>query len=340
MRIKSIKSRPVDDSLIPTIAFDLEIEHKKYKSVILGVEGWLLSDDRKKVAVLTEYPQIQNEQKLGAELSIRDSEFQDTIYKTTLLATFDRYALRYIEKRRLSNSKRDVNLILDLRIKVLISLTTIFHTFLASPSQIGIDPNNISKVLPRFIDQKKAYLVIYAYNSNFSSDHINRWVLSGDGMPYFLQFITEKIEHKIRITLSDWVHDFAPTLGLGEYYIIEIPKIPKGNKLQKAWEYIEEAEKSFRKGDFDGVFSKCREVGILLANFMGQFKDRPNIKKWRRVFKNFEYLASLSLHKEDISNKETPQGDIKICYYDVEYLLIRTKAMLKYVTEFVKDLDI
>ena len=162
------------------------------------------------------------------------------------------------------------------------------------------------------------------------------WIISGNSDPVFLE-TREQVEDtvEIRIPSTDWIHDFAPKLELGESFVVEIPK---GEKIiRKAWEYIEEAEESFRKWDTKGVYANCREAGKLLDKTINEkLKGKPSMKKWKRVIEKFNYASSLDLHLEDIK-EEKPEGAIIIKKADAEHLLISSKALIKYAENLLQD---
>ncbi|MGI8655385.1 MAG: hypothetical protein ACR2LC_09220 [Pyrinomonadaceae bacterium] len=139
------------------------------------------------------------------------------------------------------------------------------------------------------------------------------------------------------IPQSHWVEKVLPLLGLGEYFIIEMPKGKK--TLQEAWGYLEKAESAFRTWNEKDVFANCRELGASLEqavkiNFGEQ--DFSYKEKWGRSFKNFEHLLSLYLHMEE-KRREYPSSSVSTAKADAEHVLIISKALIKYVEELVQQ---
>lgn len=263
-----------------------------------------------------------------------DSDFKETIYNTTLIAPLDQRALSYIEDRRMKNKKRDVFLTLCLHIKSIVTKATVSHFHEIADGSAGI-PSSV-RVSSSSGGRAEGRILAYGYDSQFSTQFTNLWIISSDGSPVFLT-INDQIlkKERIRIPSVDWIHDFEPKLGLDEYFIVEIPK-GKG-VVKEAWDYVEKAEECYRQWDTKGAYANCREVGKLLDRTINRkFRNDPITKKWKRAIEKFETLTSLDLHEEDIKEQE-PKGEISIGRPEAEHILIVTKAMIKYAEELLEE---
>ena len=331
MEIKNVEHKPYEKSVLPSIIFGVEISHVKYQEAIIGVSGWLETDDGKVIASINEDIYEKRGGEIGARGSKYDSEFKDEIYRTRMVAILSEKALDYIEKRRMADKKGDVKLNLCLNVKYLQSRAEISESFLIDPKKIGLPEISI----PTSRRDKSGKIVAYAYDPDFSSSYTNRWIISGSGSPVFLEVREQLLKKDVRIPSTDWIHDYAPKLEIGEYFVVEIPK---GEKvIEEAWDYVEKAEECFRTWDTKGVFANCREVGKLLDKIVSnKFKNSPAIKKWKRAIEKFNYSASLDLHLEDIK-EEKPKGDVEIRKAEAEHILIITKALIKYAEELLKE---
>ena len=336
MKIENIVENPYEKSIIPGLSFEIKISHIKYQEAITGVSGWLQTDDGKIVAEINEtIRENPVPDEVGARDSGFDSRFKEEIYKTTLITLLDKRALDHIEKRRMADRKGDVKLTLNLNVKSIESRAAISHLHEVNPESIGLSPIRV----PTHRRETEGEIIVYAYDSKFSSSRANRWILSGKGNPIFLSIKEQLIKVERTISSSDWIHDYAPKLELGEYFIVEIPK---GKKIiGKAWDYIEKAEKCFKRWDTKGVYANCREIGSLLDRIIkDKFAEDKFVcdERWKRTYKGFNNLTSLDLHLEDIrkSQNYSPE-DIKITKSDTEHILIVTKALIKYVEELVKE---
>jgi hypothetical protein len=149
--------------------------------------------------------------------------------------------------------------------------------------------------------------------------------------------LQQQTELNVEIPQSLWVSKVLPALGVGEYFLIEIPK---GNKtVPAAWDYLEKAETAFRHWNSKEVYGNCRELGVLLDQAIkAKFgvNDFSYSIRWRRAYSGFADMASWSLHLEDLkkSPKYTPDS-VQTSKADAEHLLLRTKELLKYAEEIL-----
>ena len=302
MEIKNVEPKPYEKSALPSIIFEVEISHVKYQEAIIGVNGWLETDDGKVIASINEHIyEKQKASEIGARGSKFDSKFKEEIYRTRIIAQLSKQALDYIEKRRMADKKGDVKLNLCLNVKYLQSRAVISESFLIDPKEIDLREIRIST--SRRYESGK--IVAYAYDPDFSTSYTNRWIISGYESPIFLEVREQLLKKDIRIHSSDWIHDYAPNLGMGEYFAVEIPK---GEKvIKEAWDYVEKAEECFRTWDTKGVFANCREVGkVLDKKIKKEFGERSFTynERWGRAYlRFFNFLVSLGLHLEDMEGK-------------------------------------
>jgi len=336
MKIENIEVKPYERSIFPAMSFEVEISYTKYREAIMGVNGWLETDDGKIVAEINETaPETTMSDEVGARYSSFDVRFMEELYKTTLITLLDKRALDHIERRRMGDRKGDTKLTLSLNVKSIESKAEISHLHEVDPESMGLSPIAIQTDRR----ESKGEMIVYAHDPEFSSGRVNRWILSGDGNPIFLSVEKRLLKEEKTIPSSDWIQDYAPKLGLGEYFVVEIPK---GNKIiEEAWNYIEDAEECYRRWDTKGVYGNCREVGTLLDETIKTEFEKDSFVyggRWGRAYKKFNEFASLSLHLEDI--KKSPKystGDIKISKADAEHVLIVTKALIKYAGELLRE---
>lgn len=330
MEIKEIGPSPYEKSIFPSLSFGTVVSRIKYDEAIIGVEGWLETDDGKTVARLDEILGEARSEDIAARYSRFDSGFKEEAYRTTLIALLDKKALDYIERRRMEDKKGDVKLTLALNVKTVKSKAAISHLHDVAPAS--------QTPLTTLDGQKRVTLIGYAWDQDFNSQQLNRWVLSGNSGAVFLSVNTQPLNKAITIPSSDWIHDYAPKLGLGEYFIVEIPKGIE--TIREAWNYIRKAEECLRTWDTKGVYANCREAGTLLDRTVKERlkKDCFDCKeRWGRAYEKFNDFASLDLHLEDIKKSLKYSLDkVKIGKADAEHILIVTQALVKYAEELLQ----
>jgi len=141
----------------------------------------------------------------------------------------------------MEDRKGDVKLTLNLNVKTVDSRAVISHVHEVKPQEIGLEPVKVYAGR----ETTDWSVLIYAYTSEYSSHRTNKWILSGNDRPVFIAIYEQPLKKGIRIPSTDWIHDYAPKLELGEYFIVEIPK---GKRvIGKAWSYVEKAEGCFRR---------------------------------------------------------------------------------------------
>ena len=259
MRIESVNVKPYENSVTPGIGFEIKISHTKYKEAIISVSGWLATDDGKIITELHELGESRSEA-IGAKGSGFDSNFEEGRYMTELVALLNKRALDQIEKRRMKDRIRNVNFVLKLNVKYIESSAVISHLHEENHETIG----PITVQTQR--SEREGNLIVYAPDPDFSANCRNLWILSGDNNPVFLYLKEQNLKKTETVPSGEWIHDYAPKLELGEYFVVEIPTGKKTSK--KAWEYIEKAEECFRSWDTKGVYANCREVGSLLDKIL------------------------------------------------------------------------
>jgi hypothetical protein len=169
-------------------------------------------------------------------------------------------------------------------------------------------------------------------------------VLVDNNLSEIKYFITDyQIIHEdfdIEIPQSYWLKNVLPNLGVGEFFVIELPK--GDNKIKEAWQYIETAEHAYRNWDSKSVFANCRELGTLLD---GKIKDKfgktsfAYLERWQRRYKNYNYFASLDLHLEDTKSKSNNYTleEMKTYKADAENMILSAKILLKYAQELLNE---
>lgn len=287
-----------------------------------------------------------------------DTGLGDVLIDITMSVVLNRYELDMVERSRRDNKKGDVEFKLSVSVRYLRNL--------AELSQIKVLPlnnvpfakqyyNEVAKILNLDAARIPIELLFHAFqggeyyqnNSNLLFVVENAEAVGNNPGGGYLITETLNREYNERIHSSDWINDFAPVFGLGEFFVVEIPT---GNKtIKDAWELISKAEMSYKKWDIEGVASSCRLVG---QNLDGYLKEKFGEKsftyneRWGRIYgaakTGFKGWVSMPLHSEDIKNEgaggaKYERPDVKSDEADAESILLITKALIKYAEKLVHD---
>lgn len=329
MNIKKITPSICNDSFIPAIIFEIEIEYQEHMEVLLEVKGLVRSSDQKIVSDLKEaiFSDKKVSSRLGAKLDRQNNEKRNI--KTQMISLFDKRVIEYLETTRKNNEKRDVILILDIFMTYLISNSRIAHIHYIEPSDVGYSPITLK-------DFEGSKLLLHKYSRDYYSHTSDQFIISGDGDRDFIKIEKLKVRKEIIIKSSDWVHDYSPLIGLGEYFIVEIPK---GDIiLEKAWTYIQKAEECFKQWDDKGAFVNCREIGVFLDKEIKKNTEKKSFdrNKWDRMYNHFNSYASMNLHVEDFCKKSgIDESTVFFDRNDVETLILKTKILIKYAENLI-----
>lgn len=351
--MKVIKVEPFEESIEPAIVFTVVENFQKWEKMLVKLEGWLLDRNDRILTPLKEI-KVSSPETVVAEIAgkgtVQDKNFQqEKKCEIKFIAFLSGKILDHIENLREKDPKKDVKLKLRIIKKFLVSKAEITHFHEANPKDYGLK------------SIRGESIITYKYDKNYSPSRTDLWIISGNSGPVFLQLneACEDIEN-IRIPSADWIHDFAPKLGLGEHYVIEIPK---GEKIIKeAWDYIEKAEKAFMEWNIESVFTNCREAGKKLDKAIkkkfGEGSFTYNERWGRAYIRFFNYVVSLGLHLEDMRDKnweeliknfplgfprpkkrgDYPDTELKrFGRADAQHAIITTKALIKYAEDLLRE---
>jgi hypothetical protein len=125
-------------------------------------------------------------------------------------------------------------------------------------------------------------------------------------------------DQAVKIAASDWIHDFAPRLGLGRFAVFEVPEpqlLTVGGQMADAIrEGIESAKKAHQsliRGEWDDVVDDLRGVWELTRNWQSDIKTALKADGYTEeaadsfieVLKSHFALASKFHHKLDKSKQ-------------------------------------
>ncbi|MDA8056200.1 MAG: hypothetical protein M0Z77_11230 [Thermoplasmatales archaeon] len=349
MIIQYLRVEPAQDYLKPSLRFTLSVEFGQGQEAVTDISGLALLDD--KIIGNLELESQQMEFNLQAIRFIGEP-VQKVKKEAMLILSLDQLALDRIEKSRKSNKKGDVLMTLRIRVSIIRNLAGMSYV-VEYPLNKAPFPeqskDDISEALG--VGKGNVSLLFYADQyDKYSQNRTNLVLLSSNGVQGGPGIGYINIEHfslnlECKIPSADWIHDLSPLLGLGEYFVVEVPS---GDKIVKgAWELVRKAEESYRQWGSPGVAGNCRLVGQSLdAEIKNKYGDSSFVynERWGRIYKGFDYWVSMPLHLEGIKNEGTggrsyKKEEVKAGETDAEIMLVVTKSLIKYAEGLITEID-
>lgn len=310
MRIDKISVNPMQDSINPELLFEIEFFVQREQEIPIEITGSLFSSENKKIADIHELMYAQNQNlALAAASYLRDQREGKITFR--LIAPLNHKVLDYIETLRQKNKKGNVDFIIDLFIKTLVSDVVI------SP----ITDAGVSGGAWNDIERQGKRPIAYKSSGDFSPSYSNMWILSGNGSPIFIKTIDNNIKTSKSIPSSDWIHDYCPVFQIGKFSVFEylLPEYKEGSgsieeRLNESINAIKRMEENMIKGDWNGVIEDSRAVWELLRN-QEEVKDlvmrdgysEPAFIDLNEGLKQFFSFSSKFHHKEDKGKKIMPE---------------------------------
>lgn len=270
MQIKDPKVEPVKESIEPALKFNITVEYMKMTEAPLSAEGVLLAEDGKVLTPIRASLVAIDLPSKVVELGVKQRRQERATTAVSFMTTLSSKVFDHIESVRDKNSHKDVVLRLRLKIK---SLRT--KAILSSIKEI--DRSFWSQeIMPKINKEHPNAVPICSHvDPKYTHSNPRMWVISGEGGPVFLTLYEQEISTSFKISSQYWVDDFAPILGLGKYFVVEVP-VPKladlaggrkfATRVNEAIEALAAMEKRVREGDWNEVMEAARPVHELLRH--------------------------------------------------------------------------
>ena len=219
-------------------------------------------------------------------------------------------------------------------------------------------PLNQTNIIKKSIgaDSDDVSFLLYAYpRSRYGQNRTNLRLLSADDNWAYIavKHITKVLD--ITIKASDWVHDFLPGLGIGEYEVIEIPKLKMDDVydvFKQSLEYLETAQKelyaihtgpaqsalrnsikAFNEALIKMGYKTKNSKGNYIADYKKVFNDNKNIAALADSLQNKLYGTS-----SRSSDPTSPHADgYSIEGYEVESMIFMAYSLYKMVFQKLKE---
>jgi len=238
----------VDENAIQKeLSFYIKYSYQEYVEIPISFDGMVLTQDGKRVGYLNEVPVKQHKSQFTggflSEQAILDYAIEQE-RQVILNCCLSEPVISYLEDIRLKNAKKDLTLEVVFRKKY-------FET-----------DNSFAELIQYFISKK-------------STDRLYQRQL----LEHF-RIQEQTFSATITISASDWLYDYAPKLGLGNFLLVEFPQ-----------------------PQFESPHNVFEERLDNMKGFLKEMKQKLNSGEWKEVMISFrqftEQLQMGALEKEN-----------------------------------------
>ncbi len=279
--MKIVAVEPFDKSIVPGIC--VTVEHEYEENVVAVVtSGYAVAADRKIVGDLVplaaEIPASQERSdtlwQYAPDSVSAQARRQQTQLQQEYFCALGGRTLEHLENLRLTDPKKDVHISF-----ILTSIFTRVDVKMGDFAQgQNMGGNNFS--------------VISSYGQGNRSNSNLRILVGPEQRLFEVRRLASKLSHIIKA--SDWIHDFAPTLGLGRFLVVEIlqPDVASIeasalagevkeflDRLDRAGGILGQMGKDLKGGEWREVVRKSREFWELFHQESNQLHVRDFIKR-------------------------------------------------------------
>jgi hypothetical protein len=248
--IRIVHAEVIAKAVGPTLKFRVEVKSRDTQAVPVAIAGGLFVPSDTFVAPAFEWAD-QDRTEASFRAIVLGAAERNNRHETwwNLAVRLTRAELDHIESIRDKDPKKDVHLDLKVAVRMLAST--------AAPWLMG---EVEAKVQPG------VRLVATATAPNAC-----RVLMEGGNQNSFLQFLTRTCDVRHRIPAGDWVHEFAPKLGFGNFVVVEVPEVvvsgsDYGERMANAFAAAQKAKQSLQAGEWEDVCQDLRKVWELLRD--------------------------------------------------------------------------
>lgn len=262
---------PHMQSVVPAIRLKVK-ETVSPNSILLKIDGTVFTEDDKFLSGLIAVSIEPSQSSIWIQTLGDYSQQGQNMYTVDLVFTLDKKSLDYIEEVRQKNKKKDV--VLKFKINEII---------LTHNMKVG-RYNKLS--LPQAGNQEVITSVPIGVHD---TGNLNLRIIVSEYPNQLFNYIFQSVPILYTIRSSDWVNDFQGPLGVGKFFIVEVPQLEAlefapqnlssdqqklAERLNKATGILLSMESELNKGEWGNVVSKSRELLELLhKDVKGTIKD-------------------------------------------------------------------
>ncbi len=266
----SVSPHHLSNTAFYGIGLTMNISYTSPYEVPLTVGGWVRAGDASAVGQIVPI-RPQEKGALRAPLAAKDinePQKQESI-EVDSIVPLTQQAINHLERQREIDKKRDVHLKLEVQITFLNPKVSLSH--------MSIDQRlEVPKVLPSLpaVDFRNRFVVSYKWDAAQTPAYADMWILSGESSKVFAEVVTQTFDVWTVIKASDWVQDYAPTLGIGRWISMELPSAedfqvpePLKTRFATATKSLMDMEDDFKRGDWPDLVEHSRAISELFRDW-------------------------------------------------------------------------
>ncbi len=259
----------LDNAALYGIGLTVTLTYQLPLEVPTGVGGWIRAGDAKLLGPIISR-RSQQQGPVQIQLSARDmgEQYRQETAVFECVVPLTREAINHIERQREIDKKRDVQLLAEVEVTRLNPKVNLSHIS-------ANEPFNARNAFPNLgVMDKNMYVVTYKWERDQSPSFTDMWVLSGEGSKVFAELVLQGFDVWTIIKASDWVQDYAPTLGIGRSFSMELPspeQLEQPDALKArfaaATKALLDMEADYKRGDWPDLMEDSRAISELFRDW-------------------------------------------------------------------------
>lgn len=265
----AVSPHHLTDAALYGIGLTVTLTFQSPNEVPLVVGGWIRAGDAQLLGPIISR-RSQQTGPLQIQLSARDMveppRVEIVVFECVVPLT--REAINHLERQREIDKKRDVQFNAEVEVTRLNTKVSLAHLTAQSPYTVRNALPNLEGSDP------DRFIVTYKWERDHSPNNADMWVLSGEGGKVFGEVIVQGFDTWTVIKASDWIQDYAPTLGIGRSIWMELPspehlQVSDSLKVRfaAATKALIDMEADYRRGDWPDLLEDSRAISELFRDW-------------------------------------------------------------------------
>jgi hypothetical protein len=233
-----------------------------------------------------------------------------------------------MERQRETDKKRDVQFLAEVEVTRLNPKVTLSHLS-------ANEPFNARNIFPNLgLSDPNIFVVTYKTDRDHNPNRNDMWILSGEGGKVFAEIFIQGFDVWTIVKASDWVQDYAPTLGVGRSFSMELPSPEQlevsdalKGRLTASTKALLDMETDYKRGDWPDLIEHSRPVSelfrdwdVLEALLISDGYSHEAVVQIQAALEGLFGFSSKFLHKLD-KDKKKVAPDLRAYREEAELVL-------------------